>query len=547
VAEASAEPQVTEGASLARSTALMTGGTILSRLTGVVRLAVLAATLGVAETRLADTYNLANTAPNILYELVLGGVITSVFVPMFVELLEKEERDDAWLSISSILNLSLLALAALAILGVLAAPWIAHFYSSRLEGAEVAEQQAAITLLLRLLIPQVVLYGVYFIISAILNANRRFVLPMYTPILNNLVLIAVLIYFKDQYGLVTLTSATTTQLLVIGLGTTASVAPMGLLLIPTLKKLGGYRFTLHIERGLLKKLGRLSAYVVGFVAANQLGYIVVQWLANGTKGGYTAYIAAMTFFLLPIGLFVWSLTTAIVPSMSSHAVGERWDGFRADLSLGVRAILFLMVPATVGFLVLAGPLVDVLLKHGVVTGTSTKLIVDVLTFFVLGLVQFSIFQVLVRAFYATQDARTPFLINCVVVALNTAVNIPMYYWIGVKGLAAGQALAYTVGIALQARSLARRAGGMDLTRIGRTAARVLPAAAGMGLVMWGARVAVESVTSASSLGGQLLLLVVPSLAGLGAYLGLATVFKVEELAFVTALVLRRAPTAPVQP
>jgi putative peptidoglycan lipid II flippase len=322
---------------------------------------------------------------------------------------------------------------------------------------------------------------------------------------------------------------------------------MGLLLIPTLKKLGGYRFTLHIERGLLKKLGRLSAYVVGFVAANQLGYIVVQWLANGTKGGYTAYIAAMTFFLLPIGLFVWSLTTAIVPSMSSHAVGERWDGFRADLSLGVRAILFLMVPATVGFLVLAGPLVDVLLKHGVVTGTSTKLIVDVLTFFVLGLVQFSIFQVLVRAFYATQDARTPFLINCVVVALNTAVNIPMYYWIGVKGLAAGQALAYTVGIALQARSLARRAGGMDLTRIGRTAARVLPAAAGMGLVMWGARVAVESVTSASSLGGQLLLLVVPSLAGLGAYLGLATVFKVEELAFVTALVLRRAPTAPVQP
>ncbi|MCA1705193.1 MAG: hypothetical protein LC808_18820, partial [Actinobacteria bacterium] len=105
MADASIEDERSRGSSLARSTALMTGGTVISRLTGVVRLAVLAATLGVAETRLADTYNLANTAPNLLYELVLGGVITSVFVPMFVELLEKEERDDAWRSISAILNL----------------------------------------------------------------------------------------------------------------------------------------------------------------------------------------------------------------------------------------------------------------------------------------------------------------------------------------------------------------------------------------------------------------------------------------------------------
>jgi putative peptidoglycan lipid II flippase len=516
----------------------MTGGTVISRVTGVVRLAVLAATLGVAETRLADTYNLANTAPNILYELVLGGVITSVFVPMFVELLEKEEREEAWRSISSILNLCLMALAAVAVLGVIAAPWIAHFYAVRLHGAEVEQQQAAITFLLRLLIPQVVLYGIYFIASAILNANKRFALPMYTPILNNLVLIAVLIYFRDRYGLVTLASVTKTQLLVIGLGTTASVAPMGLFLLPTLRSLGGYRFTLQIERALLKKLAKLSAYVIGFVAANQVGYVVVQWLANGTKGGYTAYIAAFTFFLLPIGLFVWSLTTAIVPSMSSHAVGERWDEFRADVSLGVRAILFLMLPATVGFLALAGPLVNLLLKHGVVTGSSTKLIVDVLTFFVLGLVQFSIFQVLVRAFYAAQDARTPFLINCVVVALNTAVNIPMYYWIGVKGLAAGQALAYTVGIVLQGKALSKRAGGMDLGRIGNTAARVVPAALAMGVVTFLVRKAVEAVVGDGS-GAELLILALPTAAGAASYLGFAVLLGVEEVGFVKALLLRR--------
>ncbi|MEA2461782.1 MAG: putative peptidoglycan lipid flippase [Actinomycetota bacterium] len=537
--DASIEADRPRGSSLARSTALMTGGTVISRLTGVVRLAVLAATLGVAETRLADTYNLANTAPNILYELVLGGVITSVFVPMFVELLEKEKRDDAWRSISAILNVCLVALAVLAVVGMLAAPLIARFYSSRLEGAEIEEQRAAITLLLRLLIPQVVLYGIYFITSAILNANRRFALPMYTPIINNLVLIAVLIFFRNEYGLVTLTSVTTTQLLVIGIGTTVSVAPMGLLLLPTLRRLGGYSFTLKIEPVLLKKLGKLSAYVIGFVAANQIGYVVVQWLANGTKGGYTAYIAAFTFFLLPIGLFVWSLTTAIVPSMSSHAVGERWDDFRNDVSLAVRAILFLMVPATVGFLALGAPLVDLLLKHGVVTGGSTKLIVDVLSFFVLGLVQFSVFQVLVRAFYATQDARTPFLINCVVVALNTAINIPMYYWIGVKGLAAGQAIAYTVGIALQAKTLGRRSGGFDSKRIYATAARVMPAAAGMGAVTWLAREGIERTIGSDSLVQQVITLGVPTAVGVASYLALATLFKVEEMSFVKGLLLRR--------
>jgi putative peptidoglycan lipid II flippase len=517
----------------------MTGGTVISRLTGVIRLAVLAATLGVAETRLADTYNLANTAPNILYELVLGGVITSVFVPMFVELLETEKREAAWRSISAILNICLLALVAVAIVGVVAAPWIARFYAGRLEGAEVAQQQAAITFLLRLFIPQVVLYGVYFIVSAILNANKRFVLPMYTPILNNLVLIAVLIYFRHLYGLVTLSSVTNEQLLLIGLGTTASVAPMGLLLLPSLRRVGGYSFTLKVDPAVLRKLVTLSAYVIGFVAANQVGYIVIQWLANGTKGGYTAYIAAFTFFLLPVGLFVWSLTTAIVPSMSSHAVGERWDDFRSDVSLAVRAILFLMVPATVGFLALGGPLVDLLLKHGVVTGGSTQLIEDVLVFFVLGLVQFSIFQVLVRAFYATQDARTPFFINCVVVALNTAINIPMYYWIGVKGLAAGQAIAYSVGIALQAKVLAGRVGGMDLQRIARTAARVVAAAVGMGLVTWGAREAAETVFSGGSLVHQILTLSVPTIAGVVSYLALASLFKVEEMKFVKGLLLRR--------
>lgn len=521
---------------LGRSTAAMTAGTVISRATGVIRLAVLAATLGVAESRLPDAYNIANAAPNILYELVLGGVITAVFVPVFVELLSSRSREAAWTDLSGIVNWSLLALAAVAVAGVLAAPWIASFYASRLGGDIGADQQRVITFLLRLFIPQVVLYGIYFMGSAILNAHRRFALPMFTPILNNLVLIVVLIVFNQRYDLVQITNVTTPQLLLLGLGTTASVAPMGLALLPALRKLRGYRFTLKVDRAIVRKLVRLSLYIGGTVAANQVGYVVVQWLANERQGGFTAYISAFTFFLLPIGLFVWSLTTALAPSLSRHALSQSWSGFKEDLSIGIRATLFLMVPATAGFLLLGRPLVEAFLEHGVVTQGSVRLIVDVLTFLVLGLVQFSLFQMLVRAYYAMQDGRTPFVINCVVIALNIAINLPMFWWLGVKGLAAGHALAYTVGVALLTRDMGARIGDLALARVRSAALRILGATAGMSALVLAVRRGVEAVDPA---GEAAVTLVAGTLVGAVAYLAFAALLKVEEMSFVKGVIARR--------
>ncbi len=517
----------------------MTLGTVISRATGVVRLAVVVATLGVAETRLADSYNLANSAPNILYELVLGGLITAVFVPVFVELLQGADRDLAWRNVSGIVNWSLLALAVLAVVGVLAAPWIAEVYASRLEGQEAVHQQRVITFLLRLFIPQVVLYGIYFMGAALLNAHRRFALPMFTPILNNIVLIGVLIVFNARYGPVDLASVTTPQLLLLGLGTTASVAPMGLMLLPAVARLGGYRFTLHVERAMVRKLVRLSLYIGGTVAANQVGFVVVQWLANGRQGGFTAYIAAFTFFLLPIGLFVWSLTTALAPSMSASALSQSWAEFKEDLSIGLRATLFLMLPATAGFLVLAQPLVEAFLEHGIVTGGSTRLIVDVLTFLALGLVQFSLFQLLTRAFYSMQDGRTPFWINAAVIGLNIAINLPMYRWLGVPGLAAGHAAAYSVGVFLLVRSLSRRVGDLGLRKLLDSFLRTAAATAAMAVLVTVTREIVAATVGSEGTVGSSVTLVAGALVGALAYLFFASALRVEELNFVKDLLVRR--------
>lgn len=517
----------------------MTLGTIISRATGVVRLAVLAATLGVAETRFTDSYNLANSAPNILYELVLGGLITAVFVPVFVELLQKERPEQAWRDLSGIINWSLLILAAIAVVGVLAAPWIASFYASRLSGDLGAEQQRVITFLLRLFIPQVVLYGIYFMGSALLNAHRRFALPMFTPILNNLVLIGVLVVFNQRYELVDVASVTTPQLLLLGLGTTASVAPMGLALLPALRRLGGYRFTLSVDRRIVRKLITLSAYIGGTMAANQVGYVLVQWLANEQQGGFTAYIAAFTFFLLPIGLFVWSLTTALSPSLSRNAIAQEWEPFKKDLSIGLRATLFLMFPTTAVFLVLGSPLVQAFLEHGVVTAASTQLVAGVLTFLVLGLVQFSLFQILVRAFYAMQNGRTPFLINAAVIGINIAINIPMYAWLGVKGLAAGHAVAYTVGVLLLLRSLAGRIGDLDMPRLVTAMARIGLATLMMSGVVWAVARGSKALLGEGGTIASLAAIASATVAGALTYLLLAAAFKVEELSFVRNLVGRR--------
>jgi putative peptidoglycan lipid II flippase len=518
----------------------MTVGTVLSRVTGLLRIAAIAAALGVVENRLADTYNLANTAPNIIYELVLGGVLTSVFVPVFVELLEKEGRERAWEVASAIINLSLVVLVGMTTIGILAAPLIAKFYGARLEGAGVARQLEVLTFLLRLFIPQIIFYGLAALTAGLLNAHKRFGAPMYTPVLNNLAVIAVFISFHQAYGGIhDLADVTTTQLLVIGLGTTAGVALMAVAQLPFLRGLGRYRLSFDAGHPALRKLARLSVYVVGYVVANQIGYLVVQWLAYREQGGYSAYINAFTFFMLPHGLFAVSVITALLPGMSQHAVNERWDDFRERLSTGVRSTIFLVLPAAVGYFVLGDEIIRFLLQRGVMTSASTELVADVLRFFVIGLVPFSIFQLFLRAFYALQDTKTPFQINCAAVALNTLINIPMFMWLGVQGLAAGHAAAYVFGVILQGRSLSRRIGGIDGRRIARSATKIATAAAGMGVVVWGVSEGLGMLLTGNSTWVQAAVVLLPVGAGSVAYLGFARLAGVEELDFIRGLLGRK--------
>jgi putative peptidoglycan lipid II flippase len=518
----------------------MSVGTVLSRITGVARLAAIAAALGVAETRLTDTYNLANTFPNIIYELVLGGILTSVFVPLFVELQEKEGRERAWEIANGIINISTAILLGVAVVGILAAPLIANLYSSRLTGELGQAQHDALTTLLRLFIPQIVFYGLAATTAGLLNANKRFLPPMFTPILNNLTVVGTFIGFYAAFGKVGLEDVTRGQLMWIGIGTTAGVVVMAVTQLTFLRGLGKYRFTFSAAHPSIAKAVRLSVFVIGYVITNQIGYLVVQWLANGEPGGYSAYVFAFTFFMLPHGLFAVSVMTALLPSMSQHAVNERWQEFGERVSTGIRASILLILPAAVGFIVLGEDIVRLLLERGVMTGASTELVASVLRFFVIGLLPFALFQLFLRAYYALQNTRTPFLVNLGAVALNMGVNVPMFMWLGVEGLAAGHASAYLFGSIVLGRMLAARIGGLDTARIVRSSVRIGLATAITAGVAWAAVTLTRNAVGVDDFVPQLIVVAVPVALGAVTYLGLASLLRVEELDMIKGILRRRS-------
>jgi putative peptidoglycan lipid II flippase len=541
--EAWAEP------SLARSTALMATGTLLSRITGLLRVTVLVGTLGVGESRLADVYNVANTTPNIVYELVLGGILSSIFVPVFVEVRSTRGQRQAWHVARATMTIALAGLGLLAAVTMVAAPWIIRLYVHSGSPAERAQAVQVGGQLLAMFMPQIVFYGVGSVMTGLLNAHRRFGVPMFAPILNNLVVIAVGLGFHALVGgqVPQVGEVTTGQKLLLGLGTTAGVAAMTLVQWPFLRRIGfRFHFVWNWRDQAIRKMATLSAYTVGYVVTNQLGYLLVPILAYGVQGGYTAYTTAFIFFQLPHGVFAVSVMTALLPPLSEQAVAADWDAFRATLSRGIRLTAAVLLPAALGYLALAGPIVRLLLEHGVVTEASTALLVPVLRVFVLGLVPFSTFQLVLRAFYALQDTRSTFRVNLVSVGVNVVVDLLLFNLLPqrwkIPGLAFGHVSSYTVGSALLLYLLSRRIGGLGGRRILAAVGRMLVA----GLVMFGAALLVGRAVAAVAGPGlvrDLATVIAGVVVGVGTYLAAARLLRVEELALLLEVVRRRGRAA----
>jgi putative peptidoglycan lipid II flippase len=461
-----------------RASGLMTIATALSRVTGLVRVAAMTYALGVTATRLADTYNLANTTPNIVYELVLGGVFTAVFVPVLVEIRTTERG-----SRSALVTVSMIVLAVASILTAVAAPLVIRIYTFRIaDPATRAAQLQLATYLLRWFAPQIFFYGVWSIAQALLNVRGRFGPPAFTPVVNNVAVTAMFVAYArviGQHGL----HISPTARVTLGAGTTAGVVLQAILLVPYLRG-DGLRFRARFTDPAVRRVAKLSAFVVGYVVINQIGFWVVLALANGRRGGVTAFTIAFMFFQVPHALFAVSLLTALFPDISQAAADGDWDAYRGWFASGVRGVAYLLLPATAGYLLLARPITRLILARGFANAHDALLVAGVLQALTIGLIFFSLFQLLTRSFYALHDTRTPTALNAVAVAVNTGINFPLFAWLGVAGLGYAQSIAYAVGAALLAWRLAVRVpGGLRLQELARPIGRMLAAAAAMGAIV----------------------------------------------------------------
>jgi putative peptidoglycan lipid II flippase len=537
VDEAIAEVE-TQG--LARPTAVMAVGTTLSRLTGFIRLAAMAYALGIVAVR-ADAYNVANNTPNIVYELVLGGVLTAVFVPVFVEWLNSRGREAAWEVARSVLSITAVVLTAIMVITILAAPWIVRLYTVNVRPRHLVAERELATFFLRWFMPQIVFYGIGAVATGLLNAHRRFAAPMFAPILNNVVVIATMLAFAAMPGPThpTIDGVTTAQRYLLAIGTTFGVVAMTVALWPSLRRLG-FRFHWRLDWRAepVRRIARLAGWVFVYVLVNQLGLLQIIVLSAGHTD-FTAYISAFTFFQLPHAIFAVSIMTALLPPLSAHWAARETGPFRELLARGIRSTAFVVVPAALGYIVLAQPVVRLLLQRGATTVSGADLVANVLVYFSLGLLPFSLFQLLLRSFYAMQDTRTPALINIAAVTLNVIVNFIYFPFLGVKGLALGNTTAYAFATIVSLVIIRRRLGGLELRYVVRGLTQVAVASAITAGVAYAAVKLVALVVSSGTAAGEFAEVVVGVGAGIGAYLLMVSAMHMPELSVLKGLIPSR--------
>jgi putative peptidoglycan lipid II flippase len=483
------EPESAEPPSpgLARSTAIQAVGTALSRVTGFGRIFAFAYALGAG--RLADTYTLANNTPNIIYELILGGVLSGTLLPVFVRELRSGEGDDGsdgWRAVSAVLTLAAVASAALAVAFVVVAPLFIRLYTLRTR-SEVGDDQIAVaTDLLRLFAPQVFFYGLISVTTAILRARRRFAAPMFAPVLNNLVVIGLFLAYPSVVGIRTLEGVRDDggAVLLLGLLTTAGVASMAIAQFPFGIARRHLRWVWDPRHPAVQTVLGLSGWTLGWVLLNQVALFVVYLLANGRSGDVTVYFFTYTIFLLPHGVVSVSIISAVQPELADRWAAGDLEGFRRQLSIGIRSIATLIVPAAVGYVVLARPIVTALLEHGALSRAGAGRVADTLAMMSLGLPAFSCWLFLTSAYQAMQDTRRLFFLYFVENAANVVSAVVLYRVMGVQGLGLAFALAYAVGTTAALLDLRRRAGGIDGRTLTTSLARIILTSAVMAVAVF---------------------------------------------------------------
>ncbi|MCF3145904.1 murein biosynthesis integral membrane protein MurJ [Streptomyces platensis] len=537
---------------LLKSSAVMAAGIFVSRITGFLRTLVMAAAIGVGT--LNDSYQVANVLPTMIYILVGGGALNAVFVPQLVRAM-KQDDDGGDAYANRLITLVMVVLGSVTVLCVLAAPLLVHMMSPDI--AADPRRMAVTVAFARYCLPTMFFMGAHVVLGQILNARGRFGAMMWTPVLNNIIILATFGGFIWAFGSFTdsgVGAATITPegVRLLGLGTLLGLTVQALAMLPYLRDA---RFRLRPRfdfrgHGLGRAMG-LAKWTLLFVLANQAALIVVTQLgtkagslaerAGHSGSGITAYNYALLLWQMPQAIITVSVMTAVLPRMSRAVQDENLTAIREDISYGLRTSAVAIVPCAFAFLALGVPMATLLYAGADAEGARG--IGYILMAFGPGLIPYSVQYVVLRGFYAYEDTKTPFFNTVIVAVVNAAAAGACYLLLparwAVAGMAASYGLAYTVGVGTAWRRLRKRLGGdLDGSRVLRTYARLSAAAIPAALAAGGVAYALTRALGSDAL-GSLVTLLAGGCVLLGVFVLLAHWMRVAELSAMVGMVRGR--------
>lgn len=508
--------------SIAKSTAKMSVATTFSRLTGFMRNMAIAYALGSGV--LNDTFSTANVMPNIIFELVMGGILGSVIIPVYVQYLAEKSDDEARYMIRNLTNIIFILAAVLSLLGAIFSPALVHLITIR----EPSKATPLMIMFFRVFAFQIMFYALAAVFSGILNSHRRFTVPMVAPILNNIVVIATVIELYLPFS----KSNPQFALTALAVGTTAGVVALAIVQIPYVIKAGlGMRPVLNLRHPAVKQVAKLGLPMLGFAVTVQLNNSIIYMLLQERTGGAMAYQNSLAFFQLPYAIFAVSVATAIFPELSRYANSNDFTRFKNTLSLGLRSTSFIIIPSAVFIGIMAKPIIGLTLQHGKFDAAGTEITSAMLTSFAVALLSFSLYNMLTRVYYSLQDTKTPLKIGAVTIPLQIVLNFLFIDILGVKGLPLAYGLSLTVGVVIQLYILRLKIGPIGASIILRAMVKQVAAAIPAGLVVLLIHYVFQNMET-PRMTGLMLEILSAAVVAVIVYLGLALLLGVEEVDFI---------------
>ena len=457
---------------LFRASGIMAIGTILSRITGFFRAILAVAVLGTA--LLADSYNVANTMPNILYNLLVGGALTAIFVPQLVRSFSDEDGGHGFASrlVTTISGILLL----LVIVGVIFAPALVRLYAPEFSTSGFEKEFSIAVAFTRYCLPQIFFLGLFTMLGQVANARGSFAPLMWAPIANNLVVIVIFAGVLVMQQTLSVENITDGQVQLLGWGTTLGIIVQALILIPVVKRSGIRLRPIFGVAGLGKSFS-LAGWTLVYVLISQIGYLITVNVATSaavrsaqagitTGVGFTPFTSAYYIMLLPYSIVTISIVTALLPHLSKLAIEKNVEEVKKQLVRAIRMCGVVTVPSSIALL-LFGSLMTEVLYFGISLEDS-RYIGYVLSALSLGLVAFSINLILIRGFNAFEDTKTQVLSILIINIISSALS---YFFLEILksdqvtiGLGLAFAVSYIIGLFVTISLLKKHVGRFEYSQ-----------------------------------------------------------------------------------